>query len=167
MGKDVQVRAIATDVADPDSVQKAFGVIGKGKDIDVYINNAGFVSDIAPVSESNAVDWWKAMEVNMCGSLLMAQNTTEVASSDAVMINVTSVAHVPFVPGHSAYAVSKIGSTKLFEYLQHENPGLRIFNLQPGIIEATGVASKAAAQSGISWPQQDTRMLPSLSHCSR
>ena len=64
---------------------------------------------------------------------------------------------MPYVPRHSAYPVSKLAGVKIFEYVQDEHPNLRVFNLQPGIIESTGIASKATEQSGFSWPQQDTR----------
>ncbi|KIX02020.1 uncharacterized protein Z518_07959 [Rhinocladiella mackenziei CBS 650.93] len=155
------VVALVSDITDPQSTTQAFDTISKRGSIDVFINNAGYLSDIGPAATSDVAEWWRSFEVNVRGSLQAVQAALKNISNNGVIINVTSAAAlVPSVPGHSAYAVSKIGSTKLFEYIQHENTTIRIFNLQPGIIESTGMASKAAEQSGISWPQQDTLQLP-------
>jgi NAD(P)-dependent dehydrogenase (short-subunit alcohol dehydrogenase family) len=152
------VTIITADVSNAGSVRKAFETVSRGGQVDAYINNAGSIADIAAVGQSDAENWWKAGEINMRGSLLMVQHIMRTASPNAVIINVFSgIAHVPYVPGHSAYAVSKIGASKLFEYVQYENPEFAISNLQPGIIESSGIASNAAAGSGTSWPQQDTR----------
>jgi NAD(P)-dependent dehydrogenase (short-subunit alcohol dehydrogenase family) len=153
-----KVTAIVADISNPASTTQAFDAISTGGPIDVYINNAGYLSDIGPTVSANPEEWWRSFEVNIKGSLYAVQAALKDIAPDGVIINVsTGGSHIPNMPGHSAYAVSKLGSSKLFEYIQHENPGLRVFNLQPGIIEGTGIATKASVQSGLSWPQQDTR----------
>jgi len=165
--KTANVVAMVADISDPASATRAFDAIAQRGPIDIYINNAAYLANLGSVGSSDAGEWWKAFEVNIRGSLQTVQAVLKNISQDGVIINVTSgAAHVPYAPGHSAYAASKLGAVKVFEYLQAENPALRIFNLHPGIIESTGMGTKAAQQSGFSWPQQDTGKLPSnISFC--
>ncbi|KAK9770054.1 hypothetical protein AB5N19_03099 [Seiridium cardinale] len=152
---------LKTDVTDAVSTSNSFDAIAEAGPIDVYINNAGYLADLGPVASADVLDWWKAFDVNVRGSVYALQKVLKNISQSGVIINVTSaVAHIPHAPGQSAYAASKLGASKMFEYIQFEHPNLRVFNLQPGVIQATGVASKAAAQGGYSWPQQDTLELP-------
>jgi NAD(P)-dependent dehydrogenase (short-subunit alcohol dehydrogenase family) len=148
---------IVTDIAQPESVAEAFAKIANRGPIDIFVNNAAYLS-IGTVGTSDPVEWFKVYETNIKGSLLVVQAALKnINTKGGIIINVTSAAgHVPYVPGYSAYATSKIASAKVFEYLQHENPGLKVFNLQPGIIESTSIATKAAEDSGLSFPQQDT-----------
>ncbi|OAP61750.1 hypothetical protein AYL99_03953 [Fonsecaea erecta] len=157
-----KVITVVADISDQESTANAFDMMAKRGLIDIYINNAGYLSDLSSLEISNNIEWWKSFEVNVRGSLFAIQSVLKNISKNGVMINVTTgAAHVPYVPGYSAYAVSKLGSAKLFEYLQAENPDLRIFNLQPGVIESTAISTKATEQSGFSFPDQDTVQLPS------
>jgi NAD(P)-dependent dehydrogenase (short-subunit alcohol dehydrogenase family) len=160
VSEEVDVLTIVVDISDEDRVSKAFEKdIHRVGPIDIFINNAAYLPDLGTVQSSKASDWWKASQINILGSFLMTQAVLNIISNDGVIVNVTSgIAHIPHVPKHSAYAVTKTASVKLFEYVQHELPELRVFNLQPGIIESTTLATKAATQSGASWPQQDTCM---------
>jgi NAD(P)-dependent dehydrogenase (short-subunit alcohol dehydrogenase family) len=154
---DVSVLILVADVSSPESVRKAIRTLSEGAKIDIFVNNAGYATSSTTVAESDADDWWKAVEVNGRGSFEMVKGMVQIASNDAVMINVTSaVAHLPALPGTSAYGVSKIASTKLFEYIQFENPGFRVFNLQPGIIQTTAMSKKYLEEGGTVYPNQDT-----------
>jgi len=79
-------------------------------------------------------------------------------SKHGVIINVSSgAAHLHYLPGFSSYAVGKAAATRLFEYVQNENPDLKVFNGQPGVVSSTGLASKGFEQSGGAPPYSDTR----------
>lgn len=41
---------------------------------------------------------------------------------------------LPFLSRDSAYSVSKMGTTRLYEFLAVENPDLNVFVLHPGFI---------------------------------
>ncbi len=156
---DTSIVSIVTDIVDPKSVADAFAHIAERGPIDIFVNNAASMYTGA-VADSDPVEWFKVYETNIMGSLLATQAALKsIDPNDGVIVNVTSAAgHVPYVPYYSSYSTSKIASAKVFEYLQHENPKLRVFNLQPGIIESTSLASKATEGSGLSFPQQDTGM---------
>ena len=46
---------------------------------------------------------------------------------------------LPYIPTYSGYSVAKLASCKIMEYVQRENPELRVFNLQPGTVETNMV----------------------------
>ncbi|OCT51333.1 putative oxidoreductase [Cladophialophora carrionii] len=155
------VVSVVVDISQAGSVTEAFASIAGRGLIDIFVNNAAYLS-IGTVGTSDPTEWFKVYETNIKGSLLVTQAVLKnINPKDGIIINVTSAAgHVPYVPGYSAYASSKLASAKAFEYLQHENPDLKVFNIQPGVIESTSLATKAYEQSGITFPQQDTVELP-------
>ncbi|KAK5097404.1 hypothetical protein LTR70_007605 [Exophiala xenobiotica] len=46
----------------------------------------------------------------------------------------SGIAHIGPLPGVWAYAATKAANTKLFQYLQAENPELHVISIQPGVI---------------------------------
>ena len=110
------------------------------------------------MATQDATKWWGVYEANVKGPFLATQAAMKnINAKEGILLNVSSGAcHVPFAPQYSAYATSKIGFAKAFEYLHYEHPDLKFFNVQPGIIESTGIASQAARDTGVHWPQQDT-----------
>jgi NAD(P)-dependent dehydrogenase (short-subunit alcohol dehydrogenase family) len=158
---DVSVVAIVCDVADSDSVDKAFTAIASRGKIDIFVNNAGFYAS-GDVATQDANSWWSVYEINVKGSLLATQAAIKnINDQDGIIINVSSAAsHVSFVPKYSAYSTSKIAFAKAVEYLHYEKENLKVFNVQPGIIESTTIASKATQETGLSFPQQDTGKSP-------
>ncbi|GME34926.1 Short-chain dehydrogenase/reductase SDR [Neofusicoccum parvum] len=134
---------VAGDVTRAADVARAFAA-AKGP-VDVLVANAGYLATVAPVPPAAADgegaddvvdDWWRAFEVNVKGVLLLARRFLANASPGAVFLNVSAaVAHLnPAVPGFSAYAGSKLGTARVVETLQRENPGFRFFNIQPGVV---------------------------------
>ncbi len=132
------------DIADVSAVEAAFSATARiyGK-VDILINNAGYLDAHASFAESCLEDYWRGFEVNVKGPLVTTQAFLKVAAPNATVINVNSAAaHVPYVSGFSAYSTAKIASARFMEYLQHEEPDLRVFNLHPGTI-LTDMARKA------------------------
>ncbi len=60
-------RALAADVTDPASIAGAFRQIGP---VDILVNNAGILGPIGPFAEADPDQWWRAMEVNVRGTML-------------------------------------------------------------------------------------------------
>lgn len=163
-----EIIPIVADIADIESVTNAFKTIGSRGSIDIFINNAAALT-IGRVGTSDPGEFFKVYETNIKGSLLVTQAALKhMDPKSGIIINVTSAAgHVPAIPGYAAYASSKIASARVYEYLQMEYPDMKIFNLQPGIIESTTIATKATNETGISFPQQDTGMCTSVPLCQR
>jgi NAD(P)-dependent dehydrogenase (short-subunit alcohol dehydrogenase family) len=161
VGKGSKVTVVVADVSKPENIEKLMEQLAQGAPVDIFINNAAYNSDVEPIKAMNKDDWWKTIDVNIRGSLEMTTGILNIATPDAVIVNVSSgIAHIPAIPGLSAYGVSKIATTKFFESVQAENPELRVFNIQPGVIQSTAMAAKALKQTGQLYPLQDTVELP-------
>jgi NAD(P)-dependent dehydrogenase (short-subunit alcohol dehydrogenase family) len=75
-----------------------------------------------------------SFEANSLGSFLVARVLLSKAVLDATVVNIASTTahrHGSNFPGVSAYTASKIATTRLFDYIQMENPGLCGFNIPP------------------------------------
>ncbi|KAJ2982510.1 hypothetical protein NQ176_g1338 [Zarea fungicola] len=152
----VSVLAVAADVTKELEVGRAFADIEQafGK-VDVFVNNSGYISDTVALGESESGDWWQAHEVNVLGSFLAFKGFHAHASPKAFVLNITSaIAHMPAIPaGVSAYASSKAGSTKLFDYIAAEYPQYHVVNIQPGVVASdVNRKSKIAALDHVDLP---------------
>ncbi|MCJ1341208.1 hypothetical protein MMC09_006504 [Bachmanniomyces sp. S44760] len=148
------------DVLDQVAVNEAFSAfaasIGGGGEhkIDILIHNVGYLSHMAPIKSTEIGEWWKSFEINIKGSLIVAQGFLPHAAKDAKVVYLTTaVATLGPLPGGSAYASSKLGATKVFEYLQAENPDLRVISVHPGVLQ-TEMQDKLI-DDGISMPQHE------------
>jgi NAD(P)-dependent dehydrogenase (short-subunit alcohol dehydrogenase family) len=154
-----KVTPLVTDVSNSLSINNAFNTIAETGRINVFVNNAAYLSDIGPIATASESEWWKASEVNILGSFNATRNFLKNAAPGAVLVNVSSAAAYVSRPGHSAYSVSKLGAAKFFEYIQIEHPDLNIFNLQPGVVPSTEMAVKSKTQSGLNFTRPDTSKL--------
>jgi NAD(P)-dependent dehydrogenase (short-subunit alcohol dehydrogenase family) len=132
------------DTTDPVAVEEAFSTtVQRYGKIDVLVNNAGYLSVHKPLAESPLDDYWRGFEINIKGPIVTTQAFLKIARPGATLINVSSgAAHIPYIPNYSGYSAAKLASSKIMEYVQRENPELRVFNLQPGTVE-TNMAKKS------------------------
>lgn len=133
---ETKVLIFVADSTDEKAVDAAFQTVGH---VDVLVNNAGFMAELVPVSESEPANWWKAFEVNVLGGYIVTRAFLRVAApKDAVLINVTTAAaHLSCFPTYSSYQASKLAGTKFFEGVAVENPGIRVMNVHPGVVETS------------------------------
>ncbi|EJD54056.1 NAD(P)-binding protein [Auricularia subglabra TFB-10046 SS5] len=134
-----KVAFVAGDVSREEDVARVFAAakqVAPGG-IDVFIANAGYMASPVPISESKTDDWWYAYEVNVKGVFLQARYFLAAAAPNAAFFNISAgAAHLaPPIHGFSAYASSKLGAARVVETLQLENPALRFFNIQPGVVK--------------------------------
>lgn len=120
---------------------KAIATFGR---IDVLVQNAGYLDSHRSITDSDPADYWRAFEVNVKGGLNVIQAFLKrQPKTHSTIINVSSGAgHIAYIPGYSAYSSSKLAFAKIIEYVHHENPELRVFNINPGAI-ATAMQKKA------------------------
>jgi NAD(P)-dependent dehydrogenase (short-subunit alcohol dehydrogenase family) len=117
--------------------------------VDVLVSNAGYLPDLGPVKDASLDDWWRGMEVNVRGPLILTRAFLDVAGPNAALLNISSsVAHVPYYPGYSSYASSKLAAAKAFEYIQKENPTIRVISIHPGVV-LTEMQEKSAKALGM------------------
>jgi NAD(P)-dependent dehydrogenase (short-subunit alcohol dehydrogenase family) len=150
-----EVFVASTDVTKKSEVDAAFAkFVGNGK-IHVLVSNAAMIGPQDPVSDVDSDKFLDAIQQNLKGSLLVAQAFLRYASTDAVVIDVSSsVAHVNFAPQFASYSVAKLAIFRLWDSLAFANPEISVFHLQPGVIdtamnrEAGGVAAIGFEDNG-------------------
>jgi NAD(P)-dependent dehydrogenase (short-subunit alcohol dehydrogenase family) len=150
----------SANTTDPVAIEHAFSTtIEMYGEIDVLANNAGCPDKHKSLAESDLIDYWHCFEINAKGPVVTTGGLLKVAQPGATIINIpSSSAVIPFMPSISAYSSAKLAVSKIMECVHHENPDLRVFNVQPGLIN-TDMAKKAGL---ISLEFDDSGMLCSI-----
>jgi NAD(P)-dependent dehydrogenase (short-subunit alcohol dehydrogenase family) len=127
-----QLRIVALDVTDPQSIASAVDVAGR---IDVLVNNAGFGA-ASPV-ELTALETAQALfQTNTIGTLSMVQAVVPQMRQRraGVIINVSSAVTVKTLPVVGVYRASKAAVNAFTESLavEMESFGIRVHLVLPG-----------------------------------
>ncbi|MBN9736924.1 MULTISPECIES: SDR family oxidoreductase [unclassified Pseudonocardia] len=155
--------AVATDVADPDSVAALFAAVRErwGR-VDLLVNNAGTFGPGGTVDEI-AVDAWRdTVGVNLTGSFLCAREAfaamrAQDPQGGRIINNGSISAHVPR-PGSAAYTATKHAITGLTKSLSLDG---REFGIACGQIDignaatdmTAGIATGARQADGTTRPE--------------
>lgn len=139
------VRHVATDVSNPESVASAFASIDSAEGrIDVLVNNAGlgFARAAFDVSE---VDWDEMMGVNLRGTFFMSQavaRTMVAAGRGGRIINISSQGGLVGLPDAVVYCASKGGVNMLTKTLALEwaKDAITVNAIAPTFIYTPGTA---------------------------
>lgn len=143
-------RAFAADVCDAESVRAAFREIGT---VDVLVNNAGVLGSIGPFAESDFDEWWRAMDVNVRGTMLCTHAVLPGMTSrrSGRIINIVTGA---FSAAHlSAYLASKTALIRATECLAVEtrSSGVALFSVAPGTIRTDMSERSLRSPEGRRW----------------
>lgn len=113
-------------------------VISKFGKIDFLINNAGTISPISYLSESNPVDWSHSVDVNLKGTYFGIRATSPNMKKNGfgVIINLSSGAASYPVEGWSHYCAAKAAVKMLTEsaHLELSKSGISVISLSPGTV---------------------------------
>ena len=127
------------DLSQRAAVDAAFGAAIQqlGADqIDVFISNAGVLPTQGLVAGYQEKDLRRGVDLSIIAAFNAIQGALPLLAPRAKVLNITSgIAHINPVPSVWVYAVAKMANTKMFDYLQAENPDLDVFNVQPGVVE--------------------------------
>jgi NAD(P)-dependent dehydrogenase (short-subunit alcohol dehydrogenase family) len=103
--------------------------------IDIFIHNAGILQTHGVVAGYDYDAFRNGLDLNMVGAFNTVQAMLPLLAHDAKVFNISSgIAHLSLMPHCWAYAATKIANTKMFEYLQAENPNLHVVNVHPGVV---------------------------------
>jgi NAD(P)-dependent dehydrogenase (short-subunit alcohol dehydrogenase family) len=141
--------AAVCDVTDPVEVAKTVGKVRESLgEINVLVNNAGIVGNIAPVATMSAEAWEREIRVNLSGAFTMIQATigAMVARGWGRIVNVSSIAARGGGFHQSAYAASKAGLIGLTQSvtLEHASRGITCNAILPGLIATENVMAMPA-----------------------
>ncbi|WVH82133.1 SDR family NAD(P)-dependent oxidoreductase [Lentzea sp. DG1S-22] len=135
-----QVRHEIVDVMDAErmsaAVRRAVDTFGK---VDVLVNNAGVSGPMGPMWETDEDEWWRAMEVNVRGTLRVCRAVLPgmVSRGAGRIINVVSSAGRHRWPNLSSYSVTKAALIKVADNLDPElhGTGVSVFSFHPGLVD--------------------------------
>jgi NAD(P)-dependent dehydrogenase (short-subunit alcohol dehydrogenase family) len=135
--RDVDDPALLCDVADADSVERAFTradeLLGG---VDVLVANAG-ISIRAPFLEIEAADWQRVLDVNLTGVFYCAQQAARrmVGSGGGVILMTASTNGLTGHPFYADYNASKAGVILLAKTMALElAPTVRVNAVCPGYV---------------------------------
>lgn len=128
----------SVDLSERAAVESAFAEalekVGETK-IDIFLPNAGIQQPHGPVAGYDQDQFLNGLKLNVVGAFNTIQVMMPLLAPKAKVLHISSgIAHMYHMPGSWAYAATKIANTKMFEYLQDENPDLFIVNVQPGVV---------------------------------
>lgn len=124
---------VQMDIADQDSVQKAFAGIDS---LDILVNNAG-IGHVGDIEETNLEDWQRLFRVNVDGVFLVTKQALPLllASEHGSVVNLGSVAGLVAVKKRFAYCATKGAVVALTRQLAAEYAGkLRVNCVCPGTV---------------------------------
>ncbi|KAK2753230.1 hypothetical protein FQN54_007921 [Arachnomyces sp. PD_36] len=132
-----QALAISADISKESEVEAAFKAAADafGK-VDVVAHAAGSMGG-GTVGELDPTTWFNDYEVNVKGTYILAHYFIKAFGGEGTFISLVSLGASFTFPGMSSYSGSKMGAIKLAEYLDAEQPKLRVFSVHPGIVGVT------------------------------
>ncbi len=129
------------DVVDEDAleafakqVESSFGAI------DLWINNAGVLSPIAPIRNVSTAEFRTHVDINLTGVFIGTRiylGHRRRHGGGGVLINISSGAASNPYAGWGAYCASKAGVERLTEVvaLEERSSGLRAYSVAPGVVD--------------------------------
>jgi NAD(P)-dependent dehydrogenase (short-subunit alcohol dehydrogenase family) len=123
---------IPGDVADP--VHRRRLIEAAGEPIDLLVNNASSLgpTPLPELGDYPLEDLRRVYEVNVLAPLALAQLALPRLSDGARIVNITSDAAFEPYPGWGGYGSSKAALAQITAILGAENPGLRVYAVDPG-----------------------------------
>ncbi|KAI5364501.1 Putative short-chain dehydrogenase/reductase SDR, NAD(P)-binding domain superfamily [Septoria linicola] len=132
------VLQLSVDVTSEESVghaakqaEQAFGRL------DILINNAGYLENFVPITESDPKDWWR---VNIKGVYLVTRALLplmlKTENGQKIVLNVSSIGAHFIMPGASGYQSGKLALLRLGEFLNadYKEHDLLSLSVHPGSI---------------------------------
>ncbi|BGP19961.1 hypothetical protein JCM10213_006737 [Rhodosporidiobolus nylandii] len=144
-GQGTEVVIVEADLTDEKSVD---GVFEQAGEVDVLVNNAGYLEPNVLIRDSSPTEWWRTYAINNFGTYLATRAFLRAAhakglvndpSKKLTVINTSSIGSVGTRPGFSSYQPGKTQINRFTEFLHFEEPAVRTFAIHPG-----GVMTKLA-----------------------
>ena len=128
--------AVATDVTDKAAVEAlADAAVAEFGKLNIWVNNAGGASRIAPLTEMPMEDWQASLDLNLTAVFVCTVVAADRMKDGGSVINISSRAAWGPVPGSGHYAAAKAGVHSLTATFSRElGPNIRVNTIAPGFI---------------------------------
>jgi len=141
--------AVVCDVADPESVARAFAqAVQDFGPVHILVNNAG-VSAASALADTTLASWQQVIAVNLTGTFLCTQQVLPamLTAASGRIINIASTAGLHGYARVAAYCAAKHGVVGLTRALAVETAraGVTVNVVCPGYIEGTAMLQTAIA----------------------
>ncbi|MGV0920133.1 SDR family NAD(P)-dependent oxidoreductase [Empedobacter falsenii] len=135
-----EVRTIQFDVRDKEAVFNAVESLeNEWKNIDVLINNAGNAHGLAPFDTADLEDLEAMIDINVKGLIYVSKAIIPILkqSSNAHIINLSSIAGKEVYPNGGTYCASKAAVESLSKGMRYDllPYGIKVSNIAPGAVE--------------------------------
>jgi len=125
------------DISDYDACRRVVeSTMARFGRIDSLVNNAGIVQPIAPISDSDPVDWRYNLEVNLIGPFnLIRAAISHLRMHNGRIVNVSSGAANLALVNVSAYCTGKAALNHFTRVLAAEESALTTLSVRPGVVD--------------------------------
>jgi len=135
-----EVKTIQFDVRDKEAVFNAVESLeNEWKNIDVLINNAGNAHGLAPFDTADLEDLEAMIDINVKGLIYVSKALIPILkqSSNAHIINLSSIAGKEVYPNGGTYCASKAAVESLSKGMRYDllPYGIKVSNIAPGAVE--------------------------------
>lgn len=135
-----EVKTIQFDVRDKEAVINAVESLeNEWKNIDVLINNAGNAHGLAPFDTAELEDLEAMIDINVKGLIYVSKAIIPILkeSSNAHIINLSSIAGKEVYPNGGTYCASKAAVESLSKGMRYDllPYGIKVSNIAPGAVE--------------------------------
>ena len=139
-----QILLLTVDITNTDSTNAAAArVRNEFGNLDILINNAGYLAPYVPLLDSDPEDFWRPWDVNVKGAFNMTRSFLPLllSKSDSLksVVNVSSAGALIAIPGGGSYRTSKLAVLRWTEVLDldYKAQGLTAYCIHPGAIKTT------------------------------
>jgi 3-oxoacyl-[acyl-carrier protein] reductase len=133
--------SIAADVTKPQFVEQAVDVVeDELGPVDLLVNNAGRRDPVRAMPwDADPQEWWKVMEVNLLGPILLAHEVVPrmLQRGTGRILELASGVGLRPEPPYSAYSVSKAALLRWVDNLAaglDDDSGVRVLAASPGLV---------------------------------
>jgi NAD(P)-dependent dehydrogenase (short-subunit alcohol dehydrogenase family) len=140
------VQPVVCHQGDPAAIASLFEQLDRqGAAPEIVVINAATNPAMGPLLQTDLAAWQKILEVNLTGSLIMAQQAARrmLRRKKGSLILMASIAGLDPMPAIPAYSVSKAGVIGLTKALAKElgPAGIRVNAIAPGLVETRFAAA--------------------------
>ena len=136
LAKEIGCTPITLDVTAGDSVAALAAALDE---CHILVNNAGGAYGLEPVAQANADNWQRMWDVNVMGLMHVTKALLPrlIASGDAVVVNVGSIAGHEVYDGGAGYTAVKHAVSAITETMRLELLGqpVRVTEIAPGLVQ--------------------------------